>query len=232
VTLGDSGTVKVGQLAVVIGYPFGLDSTMTSGIVSGLSRLLPVGASDGSGLSYSIPDVIQTDAPINPGNSGGVLVDGQGAVIGVPSANISTSGSSAGVGFAIPSNIVKMVVPVLIASGRYPHAYLGISGGTLTPDLASAMGLDPATKGILVADIQSGGPADKAGLRGSTKDVTIKGLSATVGGDIITAADKTPIADFEDLIRYLFLNKTLGDTMQLTILRDGRIQTIDVTFAG
>ncbi len=230
VTLEDSDAVQVGQIAIVIGYPFGLDSTMTSGIVSGLSRLLPVSASDGSGMSYSIPDVIQTDAPINPGNSGGVLVNDTGEVIGVPSANISTSGSSAGVGFAIPSNIVKMEVPTLISTGGYLHAYLGISGGMLIPDLASAMGLDPNTHGLLIAEIQPGGPADKAGLRGSTKAVTIRGFQTTVGGDIITAADGNAITGFEELIRYMFLNKKIGDTMEVTILRDGHPQTVQVTF--
>jgi serine protease Do len=230
VTLADSGAVKVGQLAIVIGYPFGLDSTMTSGIVSGLSRLLPVSTSDGSGLSYSVPDVIQTDAPINPGNSGGVLVDDRGEVIGVPSANISTSGSSAGVGFAIPADIVKLVVPVLIASGSYPHAYLGISGGSLTPDLAAAMGLDPNTHGLLIADVQSGGPGDKAGLRGSSQSVTIKGFRMTVGGDVIIAADGNPVIEFEDLIRYMFLNKKTGDTMQLTVLRGSQTVSVEVAF--
>jgi serine protease Do len=230
VTLGNSGAVKVGETAIVIGYPFGLDSTMTSGIVSGLSRLLPISASDGSGLSYSIPDIIQTDAPINPGNSGGVLLNNLGEVIGVPSANISTSGSSAGVGFAIPSSIVKMEIPVLISSGSYPHAYLGISGVTLTPDLAKAMGLDPNTRGLLIEEIRSGGPADKAGLRGSTKTVTIQSYQTMVGGDIITAADGKPIADFEDLIRYMFLNKKAGDAMQVTVLREGQTLTVDVTF--
>ena len=232
VSLGDSSAVKVGQMAIVIGYPFGLDSTMTSGIVSGLSRLLPVNSSSGSGLSYSIPDVIQTDAPINPGNSGGVLLNDLGEVIGVPSANISTSGSSAGVGFAIPSNIVKMEVPTLISSGSFPHAYLGISGGSLIPELATAMGLDPNTHGLLVADVQTGGPADKAGLRGSTKTVTIHGFQTTVGGDIITAADGNTINTFEDLIRYMFLNKVIGNKMQLTILRDGKTMTLDVTFTA
>jgi serine protease Do len=232
VTLADSDTVKVGQMAIVIGYPFGLDSTMTSGIVSGLSRLLPVSASDGSGLSYSIPDVIQTDAPINPGNSGGVLLDELGMVIGVPSANISTSGSSAGVGFAIPSNIVKMVVPVLISSGSYPHAYLGISGESINPDLASAMGLDTNTRGILIADVQSGGPADKAGLRGSSTKVTIQGIQTVVGGDIIIGADGNTISAFEDLIRYMFLNKKIGDTMQLTVLRGMQTLTVDVNFTA
>jgi serine protease Do len=230
VTLGDSDTVRVGQPAAVIGYPFGLDSTMTAGIVSGLSRLLPVSSSDGSGLSYSVPDVIQTDAPINPGNSGGVLVDERGEVIGVPSANISTSGSSAGVGFAIPANIVRMVVPYLIDTGSYPHAYLGISGGTLTAELASAMGLDPDTRGVLIATVQSGGPADSAGLRGSSTRVTLKEGQTTVGGDVITAADGNPIADFEDLIRYMFLNKKIGDMMQLTVIRDMQTITVDVNF--
>jgi serine protease Do len=230
VTLGDSDSVKVGQTAAVLGYPFGLDITMTSGIVSGLARLLPVSTSDGSQLSYSIPDVIQTDAPINPGNSGGVLVDDRGEVIGVPSANISTSGSSAGVGFAIPSNIVKMEIPTLISDGSYPHAYLGITGGTLTPDLAAAMGLDPNTRGLLIADVQSGGPAEKAGLRGSSKNTVIHGMQAAVGGDIITAADGNPVNDFEDLIRYMFLNKKIGDSMQVAILRDGKTQSVDITF--
>jgi serine protease Do len=232
VTLSDSDKVKVGEMAIVIGYPFGLDSTMTSGIVSGLSRMLPVTASDGSGLSYSIPDVIQTDAPINPGNSGGVLLNDLGEVIGVPSANISTSGSSAGVGFAIPSNIVKLEVPTLIATGRYPHAYMGISGTTLVPDLATAMGLDSNTHGLLIAEVQSGGPADKAGLRGSTKTVTIRGFQTKVGGDIITTADGNKIRSFEDLIRYMFLNKKIGDTMQVTILRGTQTLTVDVTFTS
>ena len=232
VALGDSGAVKVGQIAIVIGYPFGLDSTMTSGIVSGLSRLLPVTSSSGSGLSYSIPDVIQTDAPINPGNSGGVLLNDLGEVIGVPSANISTSGSSAGVGFAIPSNIVKLEVPSLISTGGYPHAYLGISGGSLIPELATAMGLDPNTRGLLIAEVQSGGPADKAGLRGSTKDATIRGFQTKVGGDVITAVDGNTIHTFEDLIRYMFLNKKIGDTMQVTILRDGKTMTLEVTFTA
>jgi serine protease Do len=230
VTLGDSNAVLVGQTAIVIGYPFALDSTMTSGIISGLSRLLPVKTSDGSGLSYSIPDVIQTDAPINPGNSGGVLVNDLSEVIGVPSANISTSGSSAGIGFAIPSNIVKMEVPTLIATGSYPHAYLGISGEMLIPDLATAMGLDPNTHGLLVADVQTGGPADKAGLRGSTQSAIIHGIQTTVGGDIITAADGKAISSFEDLIRYMFLNKKTGDTMQVSILRDGKTLSVNVTF--
>ncbi|MGB7538502.1 MAG: trypsin-like peptidase domain-containing protein [Anaerolineales bacterium] len=232
VTLGDSNAVQVGQIAIVIGYPFALDSTMTSGIVSGLSRLLPVVASGGNGLLYSIPDVIQTDAPINPGNSGGVLVNDLGEVIGVPSANISTSGSSAGIGFAIPSNIVIMEVPSLIANGSYPHAYLGISGETLIPDLAAAMGLDPNTRGLLIADVQTGGPADKAGLRGSATPAVIHGISATIGGDIITAADGKPIASFEDLIRYMFLSKKTGDTMQVSILRDGKTMMVEVTFTA
>jgi S1-C subfamily serine protease len=230
VTLGDSSTVKVGQLVVVIGYPFGLDSTMTYGIVSGVSRLLPVSSADGSGLSYSIPDVIQTDAPINPGNSGGVLVDDLGEVIGVPSAGISASGDSAGVGFAIPSNIVKMEVPTLIGSGSYPHAYLGISGATLSPEVASAMGLDPKTRGVLIDRVQTGGPASNAGLLGSTKNATIFGIPAAVGGDVIVAADGQTIASFDDLIRYMFMNKKIGDTMQLTVLRGTQTITVEVHF--
>jgi serine protease Do len=229
VTMGDSNSVKVGQLAIVIGYPFALDSTMTYGIISGMSRLLPVSSSGGA---YSIPDVIQTDAPINPGNSGGVLVDATGLVVGVPSANISSSGESAGIGFAIPSNIVSMEVPVLISSGSYPHAYLGISAGTLTSEIAQAMGLDPSTRGVLIVDVQAGGPAAKAGLRGSTKTVNIGGTPTPIGGDIITGADGKTIKEFEDLTAYTFLNKKIGDTMQVTYLRDGKSQTTTVTFTA
>ena len=170
ITVGDSSQVKVGQMVVAIGNPFGLANTMTTGIVSAISRSIPAGVVSGqngstSGASFSIPDIIQTDAAINPGNSGGVLVDMSGNLIGVPSQIESPSGSNAGVGFAIPSAIVVQVAPQLIANGRAVHPYLGISGVTITPDIASALNLKPGQQGILVATVVPGGPADQAARR-------------------------------------------------------------------
>ncbi len=165
VNVGDSTAVRVGQFAVAIGNPFGLDTTMTFGIVSALGRTLPV--SDGTMMSttrYTIPDIIQTDAPVNPGNSGGVLLDLQGRLIGVPTAIESSTRSSAGVGFAVPSVIVQKVVPELISNGSFAHPFLGVSGTTLTSELAAAMD-PPATSAVTVVDVTNNGPADKAGLR-------------------------------------------------------------------
>ena len=155
VELADSTRLRVGQLAVAIGNPYGLEGTMTVGFISALGRLLPI-YSESSGSRYSIPDVIQTDAPINPGNSGGVLVDCNGRVIGVTSAIISSSGANAGIGFAVPSAIVKKVVPNLIENGYYEHPWLGISGISLSPELAEAMKLEPAQRGALVVDVVPG----------------------------------------------------------------------------
>jgi len=229
VTISDSSIVKVGQVAVAIGNPFGLENTMTVGIVSALGRTLPASETSTDGNSYSIPDIIQTDAPINPGNSGGPLVDGQGALIGVTSAIESSTQSNAGIGFAIPSNIVSRVVPELIKNGKYEHPYLGISGLSLTPDVAKGMKLDTTLRGVLVEEILSGGPAEKAGLRGSTQQVTIDGQDVTVGGDVITAIDKTPVKTIEDLIAYLADHTSVGQKVSLTILRDGKEQTVEAT---
>ncbi len=232
VTLTDSTQVKVGQLAIAIGNPYGLEGTMTQGIISGLSRSLPVGLDSQTaqtGPTYSIPDIIQTDAAINPGNSGGVLVDDQGNVIGVTAAIASGSGSNSGVGFVIPSAIVNKVVPSLIKSGSYPHPWLGISGTTLTPDLAQAMGLPHNQQGALVGDVTAGGPAAKAGLRGSTQTAVVGGQQAAVGGDVITAINGQPVKSFEDMASYLFDNTQAGQTITLTILRNGRSQQVKVT---
>ncbi|HER34457.1 MAG TPA: trypsin-like serine protease, partial [Halothiobacillaceae bacterium] len=203
VRLADSTQLRVGELAVAIGNPFGLDGTMTVGFVSALGRSLPVSARTFVGPTYSIPDIIQTDAPINPGNSGGVLVDGNGDVIGVPTAIESTVGVNAGVGFAVPSAIVQKVVPVLIEDGEYTHPWIGISGTTLNSQLAEAMGLDAAQRGVLVADVVEDSPAEDAGLQGSDRVTEIDGLQASVGGDVIVAIDDQPVRDFEDLVVYL-----------------------------
>jgi serine protease Do len=235
VTLGDSTQAKVGEFVVAIGNPFGLETSMTFGIVSALGRSLPVGNSmgmmGGSG-SYTIPDIIQTDAPVNPGNSGGALLDLQGRLIGIPTAIESSTQSSAGVGFAVPSVIVKKVVPEIIASGTVKHPYIGISGTTLTSELATAMNLKESQRGVLVVNVTSGGPADKAGLRGSTKQVDIEGQQAQVGGDVITAVNGQPVKDFEDVTTWLARNAKVGDTIELTVLRDGAEQKLSVTLAA
>jgi serine protease Do len=172
--------------------------------------------------SFSIPDVIQTDAPINPGNSGGPLLDLRGNVIGMNTAIFSSTGESAGVGFAIPSNTVSKVVPSLISSGVYQHPWLGISGTDITPEIAAALGLDEA-KGFLVTDITAGSPADKAGVRGGYKIDDINGMEIALGGDIIVGIDNNTVRKIDDILSYLEREKKVGDEVQLSVLRDGRI---------
>lgn len=237
VTLGDSSQVKVGQVAIAIGNPFGLSGTMTQGIVSGLSRSLPVDTSSNSGSTsqgpvYNIPDIIQTDAAINPGNSGGVLVNSDGQVIGVTAAIRSPVDANSGIGFVIPSNIVQREAPVLIQTGHYDHPYLGISGTDLTYDLAKAMNLNPTQKGALVITVSPNGPAAAAGLQGSDRQVTVSGQTAEVGGDVITAINGQSINSFEDLASYLLNNTQVGQTVTLTILRQGQEKTVQLTLGA
>jgi serine protease Do len=231
VRLADSTQVRVGQLAVALGNPFGLEGTMTVGFISALGRSLPVASSNLLAASYTIPDIIQTDAPINPGNSGGVLVNDEGLVIGVPTAIESPVRANAGIGFAVPSVIVQKVVPVLIADGSYEHAWLGISGTTLNSELAEAMDLGSDQRGVLVVEVVADGPASEAGLRASEEQVEIRGSEVQIGGDIIVAIDDQPVAEFDDLVTYLARNTSAGDTANLTILRDGREETVRVTLA-
>lgn len=230
VQMGDSDTVKVGELAIAIGNPFGLEGTMTTGIISAVGRSLP--ADETAAQSYTIPDVIQTDAPINPGNSGGVLIDVQGKVLGVTSAIESPVRANAGIGFAIPSAIVNNVVPALIKDGKYVHPWLGISGTTLTLDLAKAMNLDESQRGALVEEVLPNSPAEQAGLHGSSQQVTIDGQTRNVGGDVITAIDGQPVAGMDDLIAYLARSTAVGQKVSLTILRDGKQESLDVTLAA
>jgi 2-alkenal reductase len=229
VALGDSANVKVGQLAIAIGNPFGLEGTMTVGIVSALARSLPVESGGTQSAGFTMPDIIQTDAPVNPGNSGGVLLDAAGKVIGVTSAIISPVRASSGIGFAIPSDIVKKVVPELIAKGRYEHPWLGISGTSLTSALAEAMNLAPTQRGALVVDVMTGGPAEMAGLRGSDQSATVNGESVRVGGDVIIAIDKQPVRDFEDVAAFLAREGEVGKVVTLEILRDGKEQSLQLT---
>lgn len=232
VSMGDSSQVKVGQIAMAIGNPYGLQGTLTEGIISALGRTLPVSTTSSSGANYTIPDVVQTDAPINPGNSGGVLLNAAGQVIGVTSAIISPDRASAGIGFAIPSAIVEQVVPSLISTGHYEHPYIGIEGTSLTPDLATAMSLSASQRGALVINVQSGSPAEKAGLKGGNKQVTIAGLQVEVGGDLIIGVDGTPIESFDDLVTYLARNTQVGQTINLTVLRNGAQTTVKLTLAA
>jgi S1-C subfamily serine protease len=233
VRLADSDQVAVGQLAVAIGNPFGLESTMTVGIVSALGRSLPVEPESGlGGPTYSIPEVIQTDAPINPGNSGGVLVNDRGEVIGVTTAIVSPVQASAGIGFAVPAAIVEKVVPALIETGSYTYPWLGISGTSLAPGLAEAMGLDAHQRGALIQQVVPGGPAEDAGLRGSSRAVEIEGMEARVGGDVIVALDGRPVKEFEDLVAYLVRSTQVGQEVELTVLRDGRELDVIVTLGA
>jgi len=231
VVLADSTAVKVGQLSVAVGSPYGLESTMTVGFVSAVGRSLPVAVEDWDEVGYSIPDVIQTDAPINPGNSGGVLVDRHGLVIGVTTAIVSPVQASAGIGFAVPSAIVQRVVPSLIETGRYVDPWIGITGTTLLPDMAEAMGLPRDQRGGLVIDVVPNSPADQAGLQGSDRTITINGVETRVGGDLIVAIGDEPVRVFDDVIVYLSRHKEVGDELTLTILRDGRQMEVTLILA-
>ena len=234
VSLADSTQVKVGQLAVAIGNPFGLQGSMSVGFVSGLGRTLPVGgdATAQTGASYTIPDIIQTDAPINPGNSGGVLVNDQGKVLGVTAAIESPVRASAGVGFVIPSVIVNKVVPALIQDGKYQHPWLGILGATMRPEFAKEMNLNSDQRGALVIDVTANSPAAKAGIRASQQTVTIDGQQVSVGGDVIVSVDGNPVKTFEDLVTYLARNTSVGQKITLGLLRDGKVANAEVTLEG
>jgi 2-alkenal reductase len=228
VSVADSTQVKVGQLVVAIGNPFGLANTMTTGIVSAIARSISASAGNSTTgtAGFSIPDVIQTDAAINPGNSGGVLVDMNGALIGVPSQIESASGSNSGVGFAIPSAIVSRVVPQLISKGTASHSYLGISGSTLSPAMVSALNLKSGQQGVLVATVVAGGPAEKAGLKATEVDAS---GNPTAAGDIITAIEGKVITRFEDLVSYLSGSTQPEQTVTLTVVRDGKDAQVKVT---
>ncbi len=228
--LAEDGALKVGHMVIAMGNPFGLENTMTTGIVSALGRSFPVGAFGTS--RYSLPDVIQTDAAINPGNSGGPLLDLNGNVVGVNFAIESTAGSNSGVGFTIPASIVKRVVPELIKDGKFEYAYLGLQGNTITPQLADALELEDNKLGVYVSGVVPGGPAEAGGIQGGDTTVTNDaGLEFQKGGDIVVAIDDQPVRRFEDLVSYLVTRAAPGQTVVLTVTRDGAEQTFDVTLA-
>jgi len=226
--LGDSSTLRVGHSVIAIGNPFGLDGTMTTGIVSAMGRGIPLG--DGNTSNYTLPDVIQTDAAINPGNSGGPLLDLNGKVVGINFAIRSEERANAGVGFAIPVSIIERVIPALIKDGHYAYAYLGLSGSSINPFLAEALELPDNHLGVYVATVIPGGPSDKAGILGGTETVTDEnGLEFERGGDIITAVDSIPVARFEDLVSFLVTKASPGQEITLSILRGDEKMDIPVT---
>jgi S1-C subfamily serine protease len=214
--VGNSSELRVGDQVVAIGNPFGLESSMTTGIVSQIGRLLSI---DERG--FSIPNAIQTDALINPGNSGGPLLNMKGEVIGVNTAGIFPGG----IGLAVPSNTVLRIIPVLMEEKNYTHPWLGVTGNTLTADIAKREKLDRTQKGVIIDTIVRSSPADLAGLNGSN----INEYGEKRGGDIITAVDGKPIIKMEDLISYLELNKAVNDNATLSVYRDGEIIDKQIT---
>ena len=216
VTLGDSNEVRVGQLAITIGNPFGQEFTTTTGIVSAIGRTIRTGDSQ-----FSLPKVIQTDAPMNPGNSGGPLLNRRGQVIGVDAQIITRSGSNTGIGFAIPVNIAKQVVPVLISEGSFTYSWLGIRGTTVTPEAVDLMGAPEGTRGAQVIALAEDGPAHIGGLIGSTKSKRTSRGNIRYGGDVITAIDGQPVLGMTDLIVYLLENTRPGDTVTVRVAREG-----------
>ncbi|HXG06774.1 MAG TPA: trypsin-like peptidase domain-containing protein [Nitrososphaera sp.] len=236
--LADSDKIRVGEQVVAIGNPFGLSGTMTTGIVSGLGRLIPAQSpsspSQQGGNSnnvFSIPNVIQTDAAINPGNSGGPLINMEGKVIGVNSAIYTGTGYFVGVGFALPSNMVDKVVSSIIETGSFRHPWLGVTGTNITPGIATSLGLQEP-RGFLVIDVVPGSPAEEAGIHGGSNRVTIDGRSVVLGGDVIIGIDDKVVRKIDDILVYLSSEKNVGDDVELVVIRDGRVQEIEATLGA
>jgi 2-alkenal reductase len=232
-TMGDSDTLKVGQTVIAIGNPFGLNGTMTTGIVSALGRTLPSDRTAPGGGFFSAADLIQTDAAINPGNSGGPLFNLQGEVIGVNRAIRTVASNSqgeplnSGIGFAISVNIVKRVAPEIIKNGKYDYPYIGIASiSDFTIEMTEALGL-PQFTGIYVTSVQPNSPASRAGLQAGDRESSITGLPA--GGDLIVAIDGRPVKTYDDLMRYLITQKGPGDVIVLTVLRGEERLEISLT---
>ena len=221
--IGDSSTLKVGEPVAAIGNPFGLSGSMTSGIVSQIGRLLP-----SHDTGFSIPNVIQTDAAINPGNSGGPLLNMDGKVMGINTAIQSGTGQSAGIGFAVPSNTISKVVPVLITEGKYSHPWIGISGQDINPDLAKIRNLNHS-KGFLIVTVIPDSPAEIAGLKGVSEIEKIDNKEYPKDGDIIVSVDGKEVRKISDILIHLQEEKSVGDEMILGIIRNGEQMDIILT---
>ncbi len=231
VRLGDSLNVRVGERAIAIGSPFKLPGTMTVGIVSATGRHISAPS------NYLIPEAIQTDAAVNPGNSGGPLLNSRGEVIGVVAQIRSPVRANSGIGFAVPIHIAKRVVPALIREGKYEHPFIGIAGITLSPEINEVLGLPPDLRGAYVHKVVPGYGADEAGIQGGTERTDyVLGFDEQgrpeylyKGGDVIIAIDDYPVRKFDDLLVYLFRYASPGDTVTLTVLRDGKEMKVPVT---
>lgn len=221
IPMGDSKNLRIGQKVLAIGNPFGLERTLTTGVISSLGRTIR------SDAGYLIEDVIQTDAAINPGNSGGPLLNSEGEIIGINTAIISPSGGSVGIGFAIPVNTAKRVIPELISKGYVSYPYIGATIQSLIPEIAQFLKLK-VDRGAMIAEVVKGGPADKAGLKGGTQRVQIGNMIVIVGGDVVVKADQQEIKTHDDLIRYI-REKKPGDTILLKVYRKGDFKEIKVT---
>jgi S1-C subfamily serine protease len=219
VELGDSAELRVGQRAIAIGNPFGLERTLTTGVISALGRPLQ------TDQNSFIFNVIQTDAAINPGNSGGPLLNSRGQVIGV---NTAIRREAEGIGFAVPVETLKRVMVALIEKGGYPHSWLGILGYTITPELSGALDL-PVERGVLVAQLYRNSPAARAGVQGANQEAIIGNRRILIGGDIITAVNGTPIRDWTDYLEFIELQTSVGDSVTLSVLRAGQEITIEAT---
>jgi len=221
IPMGDSKNLRIGQKVLAIGNPFGLERTLTTGVISSLGRTIR------SDAGYLIEDVIQTDAAINPGNSGGPLLNSEGEIIGINTAIISPSGGSVGIGFAIPVNTAKRVIPELISKGYVSYPYIGATIQSLIPEIAQFLKLK-VERGAMIAEVVKGGPADKAGLRGGNQRVQVGNMIVIVGGDIVVKADQHEVKTHDDLIRYI-REKRPGDTIFLKVYRKGNFMDIKVT---
>ena len=222
--LGDSTNVKVGNHTIVIGSPFGQEFSMSSGIVSAIKRTVP-----SQNTLFSIPNVIQTDAAINPGNSGGPLLDIEGNVIGINSQIISRSGGNQGIGFAIPINSVKKIIPTLIRGEKFEYPYIGITTMDLNSNYKKALAIDSNIIGVMIVEVVEGSPADLGGLSGYTGTVSDNVNSYPSGGDILTAINTIPIKSMSDLLSLLFSDYSPGDSITFTILRDSSSLDLDIT---
>jgi S1-C subfamily serine protease len=251
--LGNSSTLNVGQPVAAIGNPFGLSGSLSEGIISGLDRLIPAQAAspeqepptnssspspfppiplpEQPPATFSIPNVIQTSAPINPGNSGGPLLNMQGQVIGINTAIFSVTGTFAGVGFAIPSNSIAKVVPVLIEEGFYPHPWIGVSGTDMTPEIAEAIGLEEP-RGFLVISIQDGSPASRAGIQEGSNETVLPRREIPLGGDVILSIDGITVRKLDDMLGYLEQSTQVGQIVSLGIWRDGETTEVDLTLTA
>lgn len=237
-TLGDSSTVQVGQTVIAIGNPFGLNSTMTAGIISAKGRTMASLHQAPSGGYFSAGDLLQTDAAINMGNSGGPLINLNGDVIGINRAiqtssavTIGSEPASIGIGFAIPINIVKHVVPILISKGSYDYPYLGMtSRDDLSLKEMEALGINPDVVGIYIIAVAANGPAENAGILGGSKNSSIADLPA--GGDLITGVDGIPMHNMSELLTYVISNKNPGDKIVLTILRNNQTKEVTLTLGS